>query len=163
MELPNIVKPLEAAENIVKGYNGPTLIVGNTDKASYSPMLDTVRQPEMAAFTSEAGYYGVLFHELTHSTGHKSRLDRKLDTNFGSDPYSREELVAELGASMLCAKAGIAPPIENSAGYIQGWLKAIKDDSKAIVVATGQAMKAAKFILGEVAEQTDTDDLAEAA
>jgi antirestriction protein ArdC len=114
-------------------------------------MRDTVVMPARELFFSPEGYYATLFHEMTHSTGHKSRLDRKVEAPapFGSPDYSREELVAELGASFLCSEAGIAPPvIENQAAYLAGWLKVLKADKRAIVVAAAQAEKAADYILG---------------
>ena len=95
-------------------------------------------------------------HELLHATGHASRLARKGITNpsyFGSHDYSQEELVAEFGASMLCGVSGIEQKtIENSAAYIQGWLKVLKNDKKCLVLAAAQAQKAADFILNR---QTD--------
>lgn len=158
--MPNVVDSVEAAEAIVKGFVlGPEIIIGSTHKACYSPLLDTVNMPKKEAFKSVSGYYGVLFHELVHSTGHDKRLKRGLSTSFGSELYGREELVAELGAAMLCAKAGIAPEIENSAAYVKGWLKSIKDDPKAIVTACGKADKAAKYIVGETeAVSQDADE-----
>jgi|CXWL01.1.fsa_nt_gi antirestriction protein ArdC len=158
--MPNVVSPVEAADAIVKGYIlGPSIVHGNGGRASYSPLLDTVNMPAVESFTSVSGYYGVLFHELVHSTGHEKRLKRDIANTYGTEPYGREELIAELGAAMLCAKAGIAPNIDNSVGYLQSWLKAIKSDPKAIVTATGKADKAAKYIAGETkAESLDSDE-----
>jgi antirestriction protein ArdC len=142
--------PIEKAESIVNGYKGPTLETKGSQPC-YAPMRDTVVMPARELFFSPEGYYATLFHEMTHSTGHKSRLDRKVEAPapFGSKDYSREELVAELGASFLCSEAGIAPPvIENQAAYLAGWLKVLKADKRAIVVAAAQAEKAADYILG---------------
>ena len=114
-------------------------------------MLDSIKLPDQEAFTSPAEFYSTAFHELAHATGHTSRLNRKGVTepsHFGSHDYSQEELVAEFGASMLCATARLEQQtIENSAAYIKGWLKALKGDKKLAVIAAGQAQKAADFIL----------------
>ena len=122
------------------------------DKAYFRPWTDTVHMPKRNTFTSSESFYSVLFHELSHSTGHEDRLNRKTLTDgtpFGSPTYSREELVAEMGAAFLCAMAGIEDPtIQNSASYIHNWLRFLKSDPKALVVAGAQAQKAADFILG---------------
>ena len=101
---------------------------------------------------ADENYYGTLFHELTHSTGHKSRLARKgivdADASFGDDKYGREELVAEMGAAFLCGHAGIDNTLDNSAAYLAGWLKIIKGDPKLVIQAAGAAQKAADLILG---------------
>ena len=120
-------------------------------KAFYTPSVDIVAMPDRARFDTEAGYYATLFHELTHATGHPSRLNRPTLTKtagFGSNPYCREELVAELGAAFLCGHAGIENTIQNSAAYLQNWLEALQNDNKLIVQAAAQAQKAADFILG---------------
>ena len=91
-------------------------------------------------------------HELTHSTGHPDRLNRKTlvaGAPFRSPVYSREELTAEMGAAFLCAQAGIGDPtIENSAAYLNGWLKYLSSDPKALLVAGAQAQKAADYVMG---------------
>ena len=121
-------------------------------KAFYSPSADVVAMPNRASFEKDAGYFATLFHELVHSTGHSSRLNRPTLTEsagFGSNPYCKEELIAEMGAAFLCGQAGIAESIlENSAAYVQNWLAQLKDDKKLIVQAAAQAQKAADFILG---------------
>jgi antirestriction protein ArdC len=108
--------------------------------------------PPKSVFNSSEEYYSTLFHELTHSTGHESRVGREGIQNlnsFGSESYSREELVAELGASMLCAVTGIAPAtLENSAAYLNSWITRLKGDSKLILSAASAAQKASDYILG---------------
>jgi antirestriction protein ArdC len=119
-------------------------------KAFYSPSVDMVAMPDRARFDTEAGYFATLFHELTHATGHPSRLNRQTLTEtagFGSNPYCREELVAELGAAFLCGHASIENTIQNSAAYLKNWLEALQADNKLIVQAAAQAQKAADFIL----------------
>jgi antirestriction protein ArdC len=146
-------QPVDAAEALVKGYTGgPTLEHGGT-KAYYKPSTDTVKLPEPQKFTSSEEYYATLFHELAHSTGHSSRLNRQLDKQpqpFGSADYGKEELVAEMASAFLCGHAGIKPAvIENQAAYLQGWLKTLKQDKRLIVSAAGAAQKAADWIRGE--------------
>jgi antirestriction protein ArdC len=123
-----------------------------SDAAWYRPSSDFVGMPARGLFHSSEEYYSTLFHELTHSTGHPSRVGRegieKLNT-FGSESYSREELIAEMGAAMLCGVTGIAPAtLDNSAAYLQSWISRLKSDSKLIVQAASAAQKAADYILG---------------
>ena len=102
-------------------------------------------------YAKPESYYSVLFHELAHSTGHASRLNRKEVTDpiaFGSHDYSLEEMVAELTAAFLCAEAGIDNTVENSAAYIAEWHKVLSADPKLFWIAAGRAQKAADYILG---------------
>ena len=144
-------EPLQAAERIVDGMPQRPTVEHGFRGACYSPSEDTVRMPKPERFEARDGYYATLFHELTHATGHSSRLDRKLDTKraaFGSDSYTREELVAEMGASFLCGEAGILDSqLDQSAAYISGWLKTLRSDRKLVVTAAAQAQKAADYIL----------------
>lgn len=150
--------PVEAAEQVISAYlkNEPHLIFRNdspSDKAYFSPASDAVVVPMINQYPEVAEYYSTTFHELTHSTGIKSRCDRGLEScaAFGSEVYSAEELVAEMGAAMLVNKCGIdcEKAFKNSAAYIQGWLKHLKDDRKALVVAAARAEKAVKYITQE--------------
>lgn len=108
--------------------------------------------PQPERFDSRETYYSTLFHESVHSTGHSKRIDRGLDTDiapFGSPDYSKEELIAEMGAAFLSASAGILPPtIEQSAAYINGWKQQLKGDKKLVIQAASAAQKAADLILG---------------
>ena len=153
-------KSIKSAEMIVRGYQGPT-IRHTGMQPRYRPSTDEVFIPEQKQFTSDEEYYSTLFHELVHSTGHSSRLDRGLDTElqpFGSADYSREELTAEMGAAFLCNHAGIFPTVlDNSAAYIKGWLSCLKSDKKAVVQSAGAAQKAADLILG-VSYAPDSDE-----
>ena len=113
-------------------------------------------------FTGIEDYYSTTFHELTHWTGHETRLNRPGITDlagFGSHTYSQEELVAEMGAAFLCAEARISEGvIENQTAYIQGWLKKLKNDKKLVVVAAAQAQKAADYVLNRgVATDEEVD------
>lgn len=164
------VPVVTAAEDIVAGYlsqpSHPHLEVRTTNQAYYSPLSDTVVVPRMEQYGEPAEYYSTLFHELGHSTGHRSRLARKgvvSSDGFGRHEYSKEELIAEMTAAMLLAQAGIDSEnvLRNNAGYIQAWNKkakedeeiakwsaAIQDDNKMVVWAAAGAEKAAKWILG---------------
>jgi len=121
-------------------------------RAFYSPDRDVIGMPDLGQFETAESYYATLFHELTHATGHPSRLGRPFVTApapFGTPDYSREELVAEFGAAFLCAHAGIFPrTAENQAAYLDGWLRVLKGDKRLLPVAAAQAQKAADFILG---------------
>lgn len=145
--------PIEMAEQIVSGYKDRPEISYGSNKASYSPMSDSIRMPNDNRFEKSEEFYSVLFHEMGHSTGHKSRLARKEVIEryeFGSEQYGSEELCAELTSSMLCGVAGISnQTIELAASYLDGWLNVLKKDKKAIVVAAAQAQKAADYILGK--------------
>lgn len=107
--------------------------------------------PSLTKSVSAEGYYNTLFHELAHSTGHTSRLNRKElmeHDGFGKSNYAKEELTAEMTAAYLCAVTGIGQPtIANSAAYIENWLKALKNDKSLIIMAASQAQKAADYIL----------------
>lgn len=145
------------ADDIISNYisrSGVKLEHRIGDEAYYSPVSDRVVLPMMEQFHSSAEYYSTAFHELTHSTGHKSRLDRLRSTaHFGNESYSKEELVAEIGAAALMNHAGLenASTLRNSAAYIQSWLKALRNDKRLIVTASGAASKAFEYITGKEA------------
>ena len=124
------------------------------DKASFSSALNIIRMPRPEAFTSPEAYYATLFHELTHWTGHKSRLERKLGNRFGSEEYAAEELIAELGAAFVCAQFGMCSELRH-ASYLQSWLKVLKNDKKAIFTAASQASKAAQHLNSYQPEQDE--------
>lgn len=144
--------PSEGCEKIVNGMPSPPEIKTKGSQPCYIPSLDRVEMPKAEHFHSGDDYYSTLFHELAHATGHKSRLNRKELTKvsgFGSRDYSKEELVAEMGAAFLCGQAGIDTTLDNSAAYLQNWIKVLKGDSKLAVTAAAQAQKAADYILGQ--------------
>ena len=125
-------------------------LVHGGPKAYYRPSDDSVHMPERADFHGTEAYYGVLFHEMGHSTGHESRLNRKEMglAAFGSQTYGREELVAEMTAAFVCGMLGIVEPIiEQSAAYLQSWIKTIKADVSILPTAGQRAQKAADYIL----------------
>lgn len=143
--------PLEEAEAIVAGYKNKPEIIRGEYSPCYSPLNDKVFMPTIDAFTSSEEYYGALFHELAHSTGHESRMNRDLDGKMDKTSYSKEELIAEFTASYLRAMTGIATPVAyaNSASYIDGWSEIIKKDSRIIMNSASKAMRVADYILGK--------------
>ena len=114
-------------------------------KAFYNPAHDFIAIPPQPAFFEQINFYRTAFHELSHWTGHKSRLDREFTGKFGSKSYAREELVAELSAAFVCAELGIKPTVRH-ADYIGAWLEVLREDEKAIFHAASQASKAAEYI-----------------
>ena len=153
-ESPRPVLSIEQCEAIIAAMpNAPRMEQSNA--AWYRPSTDTVGMPARGLFTSAEEYYSTLFHELTHSTGHSSRIGREgieILNTFGSESYSKEELVAEMGAAMLCGVTGIAPAtIQNSAAYLKTWIERLKSDSRLLVSAASAAQKAADYIRGEFA------------
>ena len=145
--------PIEHCEKIIADmHNRPTMTHSNQRRAFYRPSDDVVHMPNKETFEAETGYYSTTFHELAHSTGHEKRLARKKFNlaSFGSCDYSKEELVAEMTAAMLCGVCNIENDvIDNSASYIDNWRKAIKGNVKLVVQAAGQAQKAANYILNK--------------
>jgi len=143
--------PLEEAEAIVAGYKNKPEIIRGEYSPCYSPLNDKVFMPTIDAFTSSEEYYGALFHELAHSTGHESRMNRDLAGKMDKTSYSKEELIAEFTASYLRAMTGIATPVAdaNSASYIDGWSEKIKKDSRIIMSSASKAMRVADYILGK--------------
>jgi antirestriction protein ArdC len=116
-------------------------------EAFYVPSHDFISMPAFAGFKGADHFYNVAFHELTHWTGHKSRLDRDLKDRFGSRNYAAEELIAELGAAFLCAEFGFDGDVR-SAGYIANWIELLKADKRAFFTAYSQASKAADYLRG---------------
>jgi antirestriction protein ArdC len=152
------VPPIEACEQIVAGWRGKPVIKHGGDCASYSKVFDSIRMPERTRFDGAEEYYSTLFHELTHSTGHSSRLNRSSLADFerfGDHNYSREELVAEMGAAFLAGYCGIENrTINNSAAYLANWLDALKNDSRMVLIAASQAQRAVDLILGICSDVT---------
>lgn len=151
----NAVEVVTPAEEVIDGYinvhDEPPQLKYGGNVAAYIPMNDVVKIPHRDTFTSPAGYYSTMFHELVHSTGHKSRLNRTLDTQFASSAYSNEELIAEMGAAYLCAISDtklVANSIDNMAAYIGHWKSKLEEDKRLIVRISGQAQKAVDWVLG---------------
>lgn len=148
--------PIEAAEKVILTMpNRPIVEIGGV-RACYSPLRDHVQIPDLFRYERTEEYYSTFFHELAHSTGHKSRLNREGVTGdhfFGDSVYSREELVAEMAAAFLCGHTGIEnATIHNSAAYLQSWIKALRGDKRLAITAAAQAQKAADYILNRKAQ-----------
>ncbi|MCW1429351.1 ArdC family protein [Novosphingobium sp. JCM 18896] len=138
-----------AAEEVVAA-SGIDFRIGG-DKAFYRPSADFVQVPPQPLFFDQINFYRTVFHELTHATGHASRLARPMDDPFGSPGYAREELVAEMGSAFVCAALGIVPTVRHS-DYIGAWFEVLSEDNRAIFRAASQASKAADWLLGRHAE-----------
>lgn len=144
----------EKADAIIADYlqrSGVKLEHRKGDEAFYRPADDRVVLPLREQFQDMAEYYSTAFHELTHSTGHRSRLNRLTGKAFfGNEEYSREELVAEIGAAALMNHCGVetGSSFRNSTAYIQSWLRALRNDKRMIVSASGAAAKAFDLIVG---------------
>lgn len=141
----------EKAESIISLYSDIVPIHHqDIDRAFYTPALDEIVVPSATCFENIEEFYSTNFHEIIHSTGHSSRLDR-LEKNFkfGDHNYSKEELVAEIGASMLCVECNIDSKevIQNSNAYLYGWLSQIKKDVSLIISASQRAEKACEYVL----------------
>ncbi len=138
---------LQEAERILAASPAPIHLGGT--QAYYHLATDTIHLPERERFTSPEAFYSVALHELTHSSGHPSRLDRTFGKRFGDEAYAMEELVAEMGSAFLNAELGIInATLEDHADYLASWVKILKSDRKAILTAAAQAAKAQAFIRG---------------
>lgn len=137
------------AEKIWNEWTGRPSLTHGGGRAYYSPTDDEIVLPVFEAFDGADEYHSTKFHEMVHATGHKDRLNRlDVPSFFGDHEYSKEELVAEMGAAFLCAMTGIESTFDNSAAYIANWLKKLQDDRKLVVLASAQAQKAVDTILG---------------
>lgn len=153
------IEPIEEAERILVNYIAReqiTLVNEASDKAYYSPTNDLIHLPLIEQFRDASEYYSTAFHEATHSTMKESRCNRMEDRKgkliaFGSNEYSKEELVAEIGSANIMNILGIETKksFRNSSAYIQNWLSVLKNDVKFIVSASSKAEKAVKYILNE--------------
>lgn len=148
----NNFDPIMEAEKVVACMQNQPIIVHEENRAFYRPSTDTVNMPRPKNFHKTEYYYSTLFHELVHSTGHEDRLARPgimERTSFGSNDYSKEELVAEMGAAFLCAQVKIdQETLADSASYLQNWIKVLKGDSKLAVQAASAAQRAADYVIG---------------
>ena len=143
---------IEDAERLLAA--SPARIEIGGTQAFYRPADDTVHLPAREAFINPEAFYSVALHELTHSTGHKTRLDRDFSGRFGTEAYAFEELIAELGSAFLNADLGILnATLPDHADYLSNWIAILKGDKKAILTAAAQASKAHGFIKGLLACQ----------
>ena len=166
-DLPTI-SPVQRAEDVFAGYrarSGVKFELLKQDKAFYSPAYDKIVLPLLNQFSAAEEYYSVLFHEAVHSTGHKTRLNRfegEGSASFGSETYSREELVAEIGSAAILHELGMETPetFRNSTAYVQGWSEKLRADPRLFICATARAEKAVRMIFGpsaDAAEALDAD------
>ena len=157
--VPTTENAVSKPEDIVANMPQLPVIKHGMTKAYYSPREDCVGIPARERFERMEDYYSTVFHELIHSTGHEKRLKRATlaeHNGFGSDPYCKEELIAELGSAFLCGYADIVDrTIDNSAAYVEGWLKQFQNDRTLIVYAAAQAQKAADFILDRTLPESE--------
>ena len=140
------------AEATINGMPAKPKIIYDGDRAGYNPLGDTVTVPRRGRFAAPDDFYGTIFHELTHATASPARLGRNDDwTAFGDKKYSHEELVAEMGSALLCARAGLKDRglLGKTAAYIAHWLGVLEKNPKILFLAASQAQRAADFILGE--------------
>lgn len=150
---PEEVLGIEAGNKVIREYADREHILIQeeyTDEAYYSPSRDQIVIPDKQQYKDIHEFYSTAFHEMVHSTGHKTRLDRDMSQNiFGSEDYSKEELIAEIGSAMLMCTVGIdtKQSFRNSAAYMQGWLRQIQKDERLVVSAAGKAEKAVGYIL----------------
>ena len=154
-------------ESIITGMPQCPVIKFKEKEAYYHIVEDYINMPKRKSFKSAELYYATLFHELVHSTGAEKRLNRKTINEmaeFGSEMYSIEELIAELGSAYLSSFTGIlSKGIQNNAAYIKGWLGKLKNDKRFIVQASGQAQRAVDFIMNtQVADSKDEGEQSEA-
>lgn len=152
LEIPEVekreVNTIKTCVEIIENYpNSPEIKHGEVG-AWYNPTEDLIGMPNQDTFETDESYYKTLFHELTHSTGHESRLARELKGRYDTKSYSYEELIAELGSLFLSAFAGIDKNIENSKAYVRGWITPLKDNPEWIIKASSQAQKSCDYILG---------------
>ncbi|MFC2100846.1 ArdC family protein [Bacteroidota bacterium] len=145
-----------SADQIIANFQESPKIMHNDTipNPCYVPSKDCIYIQNISWFNSSEHYYASLFHELVHSTGHPSRLNRFEADTFDSkkEQYSREELVAELGGSFLTSLAGLDPDLSNSAAYIKGWSSVLNENKNWITWAASRAIKACDFILASVAQ-----------
>ncbi|MBK8609381.1 MAG: DUF1738 domain-containing protein [Chitinophagaceae bacterium] len=152
------IPPIHECETIIQTMPDCPIIKHKENKAFYHVVEDYINMPKKKSFKTIEAYYSTFFHELVHSTGAEKRLCRKTITEmaeFGSEPYSIEELIAEMGAAYLNSYTGILDKeMGNSVAYIQGWLEKLKNDKRFIISASGQAQKAVDLILGRKDNET---------
>ena len=146
-----LFQDVERAEQLIKKSKAD-ISFAPVDKACYLPEDDKILMPKKQQFKNQEGFYSTMFHELSHWTGHKSRLDRPKGNKKGSKAYAFEELIAEISASFICCHLGFKYSTQHSA-YVKSWLKVLKEDKQAIFRASSKAQKATEFILNELKKE----------
>lgn len=142
---------IETCEAVVENMPQKPKIQHKEQEAYYVPKTDIINMPKLKSFVDSEAYYTALFHELIHATGHESRLNRESITNvekYGSEAYSEEELIAQIGACFLASHTGCSlKHFPNDVAYIQGWLSRLKGDKRLVLFASSKAQRATDFIL----------------
>lgn len=138
---------LSEAEAVIQEYVDREEIGLKWWEPAYNWAEDFIRMPGIVEFTTSDEYYQAFYHEITHSTGAEKRLDRKIKNQFGDGDYSKEELVAEVGATILMNETGLKRNIKNTQAYINWWTRYIQDKPGEVIQAFTKAMKACEFIL----------------
>jgi len=159
---PELGEPVPVPDQLkllVENYqNPPTFEWTASERAYYRPSTDSITLPLLEQFSTIEGYGETLTHEMVHSTGHPKRLNRfELTQNVSRETYSFEELVAEIGASMLMQQVGIVPDMPQMASYVAHWLKVLQDDETMIIKAAQKAQKAVDLIIGTSYDNAPTD------
>lgn len=147
----NTWEPIEQAERVLANSNADIRYGG--DRAFFSPSLDRIQLPERERFHTAEGFAATALHELSHWTGHQSRLNRDLGKRFGSDSYAIEELVAEIASAFVQSEIGLQADIEGHASYLDSWLNVLCRDKTAILTAAKQASMACDFIIAKASLQ----------
>lgn len=153
---------MEAADKVLMDYidsDAELSLHWGSDRAYYTPSFHSITLPDREQFHSQHGFYGTAFHEAAHSTA--KGLGRDISGSFGSDPYGREELTAEITSCFICGETGVEGGFDNSVAYIQNWKKAIDADDNLILKAAGEAQKAADRILGTTFEEPKDETVIE--
>jgi len=158
---------IKSCEDVVANMPLKPKIQHKGDEAFYHPEKDYINMPKLVAFDDSEAYYSTLYHEMVHSTGHKKRLNREGVMNFdtyGSDKYSEEELIAQVGACFLAFHTGCSMNhFANDVAYIDGWLKRLKADKRFLLFAASKAQRAVDYILNQTIMDTTESEAGEAA
>lgn len=151
---PNTAPRIDAAEQLIAAQQAKVVVGGN--RAGYAPGRDQIHMPPYEHFSSSEAYYATLIHELSHRTGHQSRLSRDLSGKFGTPKYAFEELVADMSAAFVCSELNLSSDLENHASYLDHWMRIIQQDNKAFFRAYGLAQAAADSLLETAGLQSST-------
>lgn len=155
-------EPIDTAKKIIEDFSSKPIIKHGGSRACYNPASDVIQMPIPEFFHNIESYYSTVFHEIIHSTGHATRLNRELKNYFDIEKYSKEELIAEIGAAFMSAECHIDSPSvdKNTIAYIQSWIKALQNDPNMVIRAASKAQKAVDYILDRQAETDgiDADD-----
>lgn len=142
---------ISTCEAVVENMPQKPKIQHKGQEAFYNPPMDVINMPKIKTFVDSEAYYTTLYHELVHSTGHESRLNRESVMNpikYGSESYSEEELIAQIGACFLAAHTGCSlKHFPNDVAYIHGWLSRLKNDKRLLLFASSKAQRAVDYIL----------------